>query len=370
MTPLPYETPVDEVIVKIEAALTNPNIRERISAVLKNGPRAFRVATLYEIVDPATQTHHHWCLKISSIDRTKTKGWTFKPDKSVSLGDDDSQELQALEDVLKRARSGQFAGQEGAFHLVPASDWGNIRSLLKAARSADSAVRLRVVRAVLENLAEASVPASEWLKVFTAGSDMIRRTIAISSRLAQYTKVKDELSALVAEEGVAESSLQGLLSDNPWLFGSEYSELLPRRTWTRDDRLDFMLRRTADDYLEIIEIKTPIAQPLFRHDRSHDSYAPAAPLAEAIGQVVRYIDEVERNRNSIIATDDCDPLKIRARIIIGRDGDAQQKAALRQLNSHLHRIEVLTFDQLLRIADRVLSVFQETLDKQEPAAPL
>ena len=42
------------------------------------------------------------------------------------------------------------------------------------------------------------------------------------------------------------------------MLGSEYSELLDRRTWTRDDNVDFMLRRTADNYLEVIEIKTPL----------------------------------------------------------------------------------------------------------------
>jgi hypothetical protein len=50
MTPLPYETSVENVIVRIESRLSeNPNVREKITATLKNGPRAFCVATLYEI---------------------------------------------------------------------------------------------------------------------------------------------------------------------------------------------------------------------------------------------------------------------------------------------------------------------------------
>ena len=137
---------------------------------------------------------------------------------------------------------------------------------------------------------------------------------------------------------MGESKLQRLLTDNAWLFGSEYSELLSRRNWTRDHNLDFMLRRTADDYWEFIESKTPFTRPLFRYDPSHAS----------------------RNRDHIITHDGCDPLKIRARIIIARDGDEGQETALREFDAHLHRIEVLTFDQLLRIADRVLSVFQDT----------
>ena len=59
-------------------------------------------------------------------------------------------------------------------------------------------------------------------------------------------------------------------------------------------------------------------------------------------------------------------LKIRARVIAGRDGDEGQQTALREYNAHLHRIEVLTFDQLLRIADRVLSVFEDKLAGEQP----
>jgi hypothetical protein len=141
------------------------------------------------------------------------------------------------------------------------------------------------------------------------------------------------------------------------MFGSEYSELLDRRNWTRDDKLDFMLRRTSDNYLEIVEIKTPFSDPLFMYDKSHDSYYPSAKLSPVIGQVMRYIAEVERSRDSILGKDRFDTLKIRARVIVGRDGNLPHQEALRNLNAHLHRIEILTFDQLIRIAGRVLSVF-------------
>src|SRR5262245_24436933 len=106
MSPLPYETSVQDVIVRIENRLgENPNVREKVSAILKNGPKAFRFATLYEIVNPETQAHHHWCLKITSIDRSKKSGWSFKAEKSVSLDSDDSQELDVLAEILKRARA-------------------------------------------------------------------------------------------------------------------------------------------------------------------------------------------------------------------------------------------------------------------------
>ena len=149
------------------------------------------------------------------------------------------------------------------------------------------------------------------------------------------------------------------------LFGSEYSELINKRSWTRDDRLDFMLRRTVDGYLEIIEIKTPIEDPLFRYDSSHDNYYSSAVLSKTIGQVMRYIEEIERDRNSILARDGYDPLKIRARIILGRDGDEPLKKALHNLNAHLIQIEVVTFDQLVKIGEQVLNVFEDTLQSHE-----
>jgi hypothetical protein len=141
------------------------------------------------------------------------------------------------------------------------------------------------------------------------------------------------------------------------MFGSEYSELLPRRNWTRDEKLDYMLRRTVDNYLEIVEIKTAFAEPLFVFDKSHDCYCPSAKLSQLVGQVMHYIEEVERNRDSILAHDNEDTLKIRALAIAGRDGGSEQQAALRNFNAHLHGIEVITFDQLVRIANRVLSIF-------------
>ena len=102
--------------------------------------------------------------------------------------------------------------------------------------------------------------------------------------------------------------------------------------------------------------------PLFNHDKSHDSYYASAKLSLVIGQVYRYIEEVERNRDSIIAQDKIDPLKIRARVIIGVDGSEAEQAALRIMNSHLPvRSEIVTYDQLLRVAKRTLDIFESQI---------
>jgi hypothetical protein len=59
-----------------------------------------------------------------------------------------------------------------------------------------------------------------------------------------------------------------------------------------------------------------------------------------------------------LSKDEEDTLKIRARVIVGRNHSTGEQAALRNLNGHLHRIEIITFDQLILIAERVLSIFE------------
>jgi len=138
--------------------------------------------------------------------------------------------------------------------------------------------------------------------------------------MVDYSRAYAKLETLVQDASTPEKKLQEHLTNNPWMFGSEYSELLPRRSWTRDDRLDYMLRRTVDDFLESIEIKTPFRDALFIYDDTHESFFPSSKLSLVLSQVVRYIEEVERARDSILAKDGCDTLKIRARAILGRDG--------------------------------------------------
>lgn len=62
----------------------------------------------------------------------------------------------------------------------------------------------------------------------------------------------------------------------------------------------------------------------------------------------------------MLANDHKDTCEIEARLS-GRDGDAEQMKALRRFNGHLHRIEVITFDQLVRIVQRVLSYIESAL---------
>lgn len=356
--PLPPDTKLDDVKVRIREAYSNPNVGKISQVVLKDGPQTFRIATLLEIVNPNTGELHHYSLKIDHIVRKKKAGWFTKPERSVRLEGESPDEIDRLYTFLHALKQGGLANEQGDLHLIRSEDYARLESLLGALPNLPTSDKIQLIRTIFEQLEDSPSYAADFVSAFEESSPEILKHIATASRFLEYRESYRQLKQLVQDPLTSEQDFQRHLSNNPWMFGSEYSELLSRRTWTRDDNLDFMLRRTVDGYLEIVEIKTAFSDHLFIFDTSHDSYYPSAKLSPVLGQVVRYIEEVERNRDSIIAKDKVDTLKIRARAILGRDGDQEQQAALRNLNAHLHGIEIITYDQLLRIAARVLNVFE------------
>jgi hypothetical protein len=269
--------------------------------------------------------------------------------------------MRSPTNTLLRVMSALLA--TGELHLIRGEDYAKLEELIKVLPNLANNDKLQLAKNVLAQIDGADSTATEFVSAFQGTSDQTLQHIATAARLIQYRRALDQLKEMVSEPGTGEGSFQQYLKNNPWMFGAEYSELLSRRHWTRDDQLDddqldYMLRRTVDNYLEIVEIKTAFTESLFVPDRDRDVYYPSSRLSPVIGQVMRYIEEVERNRDSIRAKDDADTLKIRARAIVGRDHPGAESAALRNLNAHLHRIEVITFHQLVRIAERVLNIFE------------
>ena len=61
---LPPENTIDDVKIRIQESYKNPNVRRVTQAVLKEGPRAFKIASLMEIVNPKTDEFHHGTVKL------------------------------------------------------------------------------------------------------------------------------------------------------------------------------------------------------------------------------------------------------------------------------------------------------------------
>ena len=65
---LPPESTIDDVKVRIRESVKNPNVGRTEQVVLKEGPRSFKLATLFEILNPGAKETHHYSLRIDSIN--------------------------------------------------------------------------------------------------------------------------------------------------------------------------------------------------------------------------------------------------------------------------------------------------------------
>src|SRR5947209_7020889 len=103
----PYEAPLEAVLVERRrfAQATHPDLDIADFAVLQNGPRAYKVAVHWVIRSRNTGEIKHHSVKIESYKRLKGKdGWFQEPDHTVTLSDNDSDEIARLTTFLAAVR--------------------------------------------------------------------------------------------------------------------------------------------------------------------------------------------------------------------------------------------------------------------------
>jgi hypothetical protein len=123
---------------------------------------------------------------------------------------------------------------------------------------------------------------------------------------------------------------------------------------------------TADDYLDLLEIKLP-KTPLLSEDKSHNSFYWTAPVAQAIAQGESYIDAVSSRRADIILQIEkltglrLRIVKPRGIIVAGSTTEFQAQPGkidyFRMLNEGLKNIEIVPYDELSqRLKNTVVSI--------------
>jgi hypothetical protein len=330
----------------------HPNLRAVKQVTLKDGPQVRKIAKITDIQDQHTGAFHHDTLSLKTYKMTKVS-CTYVPERSLSL---EGEEITKLSDFLLTARGGDLPDRAGSFLVLDAAG-RDAQTLRQLAELGDGA-KLDALATLMRQAASTPGVLAKLAAKLSEDQGFLEKA-ATALNLEVYRKAVGELERLI-DTSNTEADFQRLLEANPWMFGSEYSAVLDRRRWTRDEQVDFLTRRTTSGDVELVEIKTPMpTQALFMRDRSHNTLYPSAELSKVIAQCQNYLEKLDRQRDSILANDGVDVTKICAKVIIGCDGDDGQKAALRRLNGHLHRIHVITYDGLLAIANRVLTYLGE-----------
>jgi hypothetical protein len=167
-------------------------------------------------------------------------------------------------------------------------------------------------------------------------------------------------------ETSGDSSWQKWIYANTWLFGVKYQAVFEKEKVGFDNLPDFLFL-THDGFLDILEIKLPQHDVIDEDSSHHGSYKWTSKSAEAIGQAVNYLHEMELNQLQIqqkIREEyhiDVFTIKPRAFILIGNSEDWEEKKikALRKLNYSLHGIEVLSYSDLKSRGQNIIKLFNE-----------
>ncbi|HLL68794.1 MAG TPA: Shedu anti-phage system protein SduA domain-containing protein [Micromonosporaceae bacterium] len=311
--------------------------RKLQEVVLKSGPRRHTTAAVFVI-----GSHHGTAARRSLVVRSCRRhpdgaGWDCE--RPVTRWSCDRAEIRALQTLL----NDQFP-PDARFLAAP-------------------------TEVVLEQIESGQV-----------GSDVVRRIMAAPARspevaralagmdeaaaiagLVQQSRQRAGLSrlqAVVEDPASTERHIQKVLEKEVWLFGGKYVRALARRQLVTIDQLDIPLVR-GDGSLHVVELKQATIPRLVVPYRSH--YIVGDEIHEAVCQVINYLRSLDEQRDWIRSNLAIDVRRASASVVIGHPmfqpaiPEAVICETIRTYNSHLSRVEVITFKELLDGGERSLT---------------
>ncbi|MFD4501433.1 Shedu anti-phage system protein SduA domain-containing protein [Streptomyces sp. NPDC058457] len=169
-----------------------------------------------------------------------------------------------------------------------------------------------------------------------------------------------ELRTVVQDGAATEADLQRALDGQYWIFGGRFVGEAAQRRLVPGDELDIPLIR-GDGALHVVELKRAMSlkSPLVKRHRN--AWVPAAQVNEAFGQAINYLTGLDENRERIRTELGIETRRASALVLVGHPAlhpdvpEEEINEALRTFNSHIARVEVLTYKELLDNAERSLA---------------
>jgi hypothetical protein len=195
-------------------------------------------------------------------------------------------------------------------------------------------------------------------------------SIAQLAVLAKRQRLVRQMQALVRHPSVNETEIQRLIGQSYWIFGGRYVGIA-RRNLIPLDQHDIPLIG-ADGTLHIVELKGPRIPKLVRRHRNH--WIVGNEINEAVGQAMCYVrgcDELGPTMTTYYKDElglSHGMRRVFATVIIGHPGHVTEvdrngqrvdentiNDTIRTYNSHLSRVEVRTYKDLVDTAERSLA---------------
>lgn len=161
-----------------------------------------------------------------------------------------------------------------------------------------------------------------------------------------------------------ENEIKNLLSEHPWMIGSQYNEVIKKECsiWFHS-KIDLLLG-SAMGYIDIVELKRPDMEILCKGSRVNtwrNSYA----LSDVYAQARKYLKAIDEHRYDIVRELNLPRQSVsrmyRSSVIIIAGRTPKNKEALealKDINVENNRILLMTFDDVLSIAEATVNLFE------------
>lgn len=346
------------------------------TVVVHPGPKAWKEVSLLTFLDDNTGEIRRRELRTrtwKAILASQGGGYDFTQDEYHWHCEDD--EIEAVRDFL----NDEFA-EPGRYRLI--------RRGTEFDDLIDQVERYAITSFDVARLIELAGRDPETVSVLAASVNgaLLAEAVEIERRRVQLA----ELRRIVEDPSRNERDhIHPQLKKMGWIFGGRYVGESRRHQLTTGDVLDIPLLR-PDGSLHVVELKGANIPSLVRRHRGPEARLETGrgreevPLIvgpavhEAVGQAMNYLCHLDEDRDHILAKFNIETRRTSATVLIGhpkfvRDDFTENDIAstLRIYNSHMSRIEVIHYRDLIENGERDLALAAMQPDdergQEEPA---
>jgi hypothetical protein len=187
-----------------------------------------------------------------------------------------------------------------------------------------------------------------------ADGQTVLRAVELQRRAANLAVLRQ----VIEDPHAREHQLQQAISGHYWIFGGRYvDDEKAYRRLVPGDEYDIPLVR-ADGALQIVELKLAMGlnSPLVKRHRG--AWVAASAVNDAVSQAVAYLVGLDEHRQRIREEIGIETRRASAIVLIGHPStqpdvpEEEIYETIRTLNTHLARVEVLTYKELVDNAER------------------
>lgn len=336
---------------KLQGLYDYPGLLSTEKVVVKNGPRAYKTASLLYWGNEATGAVRKTELRVQQWDaRVDGPGYAFDATPKKWSCEDD--EIKAVQALLNRTFP-----ESGRYQLI--GQGADVSSVVAEIHSGsvdrDAVQRIVAALSSKPELADALAQMDH--------GNLLAGLIERSRQQAGLRKWRQVVENPDSKEG----DIQKVLEKEWWVFGGRYIRPAIRRTLVVGDQLDMALVR-ADGALHVIEIKQANIPNLIVKHRNH--YRVGDDVHEAASQAMNYLRSLDEDRAGVLTRFHVDPRRAFATVVVGhpkfiRNGLSPELVSetIRTYNSHLSRVEVMTYADLLNGAECAFALADERAEE-------